>query len=307
MVLGSAARVRRRVRESCRPASPDGRMTLVEHLRELRHRILVSVVAVVVATIVAFVFHTHLLHLLTGPYCRLGPRYHPFNGHRCSLVVTGVTDGLTVTMKLSLWSGLVLSAPVWLYQMWKFVTPGLYRHERRWAIGFVTASVLLFATGCAFAWLALTKGLHFLLGFATGNGLAALLTFSSYLSFVIAMVVVFAVSFEFPLAVVMLNLAGVLSFARLKRWTRGIIFAIFAFAGAATPSGDPISMLLLAVPMTVLYAAALGLAFLHDRREQRRAAASPYAGLSDDEASPLDTPGPIDPADPVEPIESGVG
>jgi len=274
-------------------------MTLVEHLRELRYRILVSAVAVVVGLIVAFVFHAHLLHLLTGPYCHLPAKYHPFNGHRCSLVVTGVTDGLTVTMKLSFWAGLVGTSPIWLYQIWKFVTPGLYRHERRWAVAFVTASVLLFAAGGAFAWLALTKGLHFLLSFATGNGLAALLSFNSYLSFVIAMVVVFAVSFEFPLAVVMLNLVGVLSFARLKRWTRGIIFAIFAFAGAATPSGDPISMLLLAVPMTVLYAGALLLAFVHDRREARRAAASPYAGLSDDEASPLDDP------DPVDPIESG--
>jgi sec-independent protein translocase protein TatC len=300
MVLGSAARMRRRVRESRRPTSPDGRMTLVEHLRELRHRIIVSAIAIILGMIVAFIFHTQLLHLLDRPYCRLPPKLRAFDDGRCHLFAFGVTEGFTVTVKLCLWSGLLLASPVWLWQIWRFVTPGLYRHERRWATGFVTASVGLFALGGLFAWLALTRGLHFLLGFANGGGLTTLLTFSSYLSFVIAMVVVFAVSFEFPLAVVMLNFAGVLSFTRLRKWSRGILFAIFVFAGGATPSGDPITMLALAVPMCLLYGAALGIAFVHDRREERRAANSPYAGLSDDEASPLDDP------DPVDPVESSV-
>lgn len=299
MGLGSAARVRRHRP----PRSPDGRMTLVEHLRELRHRLIVSCVAIVVGMIVAFVLHKQLLHVLTGPYCRLSPKLRPLDDHRCQLFAFGVTEGFTVTVKLCLWSGLVLASPVWLWQLWRFITPGLYRHERRWAIGFVAASVFLFCLGGVFAWLALTRGLHFLLGFANGGGLTTLLTFGSYLSFVIAMVVVFAVSFEFPLAVVMLNLAGIVSFTRLRKWTRGILFAIFVFAGGATPSGDPITMLALAVPMCLLYAAALAIAYVHDKREERRAAASPYAGLSDDEASPLEDPQPVDPSDPV---ESGV-
>lgn len=267
-------------------------MTLVEHLRELRRRILIAGVAIVVGMAVAFAFHARLLHALETPYCRLPARYHPLATptDACPLYVSGITDGFTVTLKLAFWSGLIASSPVWLWQIWGFITPGLYRHERRWAMAFVAASVGLFAMGGAFAWLALTRGLHFLLGFANGNGLAALLTFSSYLSFVIAMVVIFAVSFEFPLVVVMLNLAGVLSFERLRKWTRMIIFGIFAFAGVATPSGDPITMLVLAVPMTALFGIALAVAFVHDRRAARRGDDSPYAGLSDDEASPLDEP-----------------
>lgn len=289
MAIGSAARLRRRP-----SASPDGRMTLVEHLRELRYRIIIAAAAVVVAVIVAFVFHGRILHLLTGPYCALPRQYHQFGKH-CTLVVGGVLDGFTVSMKLSIWTGLVAASPIWLWQLWRFITPGLYRHERRWAISFVAASVGLFCLGGFFAWLVLTRALHFLLGFATGNGLTALLTFDSYLSFVVTMVLVFAVSFELPLVIVLLNLAGVVSYARLKKWSRGIIFAIFVFAGGATPSGDPISMLGLAVPMTVLYGIAVALAYVHDRREARKV--SPYAGLADDEASPIEDSEDLTPED----------
>ena len=261
-------------------------MTLAEHLRELRRRLVISLLAVVAGTIVAFVFHHELLHVLTRPYCGLPQRYR-FVNDKCTLVVTGVLDAFTVTLKLSLYAGLVLSSPIWLWQLWRFITPGLHAHERRYAVTFVASSVALFACGGAVAYLTLAKGLRFLLGFATG-GIAPLLTFDNYLSYVVAIVLVFAVSFEFPLVVVMLNLTNVLSFARLKRWTRGVIFGIFAFAAVATPTQDPFTMLALAVPMTALYGVALGVAFLHDRRVARRGDTSQYAHLRDDELSPLD-------------------
>src|SRR5206468_5447738 len=127
----------------------------------------------------------------------------------------------TVTLKLSLYAGLVLSSPVWLWQVWRFVTPGLHQNERRYAVGFVATSVVLFGMGCVVAYFTLSKGLHFLLSFATG-GLTSLLTFDSYLSYVVALVLVFAVSFEFPLLVIMLNLVNVLSYQRLRKWTRGV-------------------------------------------------------------------------------------
>jgi sec-independent protein translocase protein TatC len=263
-------------------------MPLAEHLRELRRRLFISVLAVAVTTIAAFVFHGHILYVLTRPYCDL-PAHYRYVHDRCSLVVTGVLDPFTVTLRLSLYTGIIAAAPVWLWQLWRFITPGLYQHERRWAIGFVASSLALFVLGGAFAYLTLSKGLRFLLGFATG-GLSSLLTFNSYLSYVLAIVLVFAVSFEFPLLVVMLNLAGVLSYHRLRRWTRGIVFAIFAFAAVATPSQDPFTMLALAVPMTLLYGAAVLVAYVHDRRAARRAAASPYAHLADDELAPLDDP-----------------
>lgn len=261
-------------------------MTLAEHLGELRSRILISLAAVVVGTIVAFAFHHQILDVLTRPYCHL-PKSYRLETDRCTLVVTGVLDAFTVTLKLSLYVGLILSSPVWLWQLWRFVTPGLHQNERRYAIGFVASSVGLFALGTFVAYITLSNGLHFLLSFATG-GLTSLLTFDSYLSYVVAMVLVFSVSFEFPLVVIMLNVVRVLSYAQLRRWTRVVIFSIFVFAAVATPSQDPFTMLALAVPMAMLYGASLAFAFVHDRRVARRGDTSAYAHLGDDELSPLD-------------------
>jgi sec-independent protein translocase protein TatC len=176
---------------------------------------------------------------------------------------------------------------VWTWQLWQFVTPGLYQRERRWALAFVGTSVGLFAAGAVVAYVTLKNGLRFLLGFATG-GIASLLNFNSYLSYVVAMMLVFAVSFEFPLVVVMLNFVGVLTYDRLRRWTRGIIFGIFVFAAVATPSQDPFTMTALALPMCLLFAGALVVARIHDRRAAARDATSTYADLADDELSPLD-------------------
>jgi sec-independent protein translocase protein TatC len=261
-------------------------MSLSDHLSELRHRLLISAVSIIVATIVSFVFHESILHVLTHPYCQLPPSYRAITG-KCTLIVSGVLDPFTITLKLSLYAGLVLSSPIWLYQTWKFITPGLYSHERRYAYVFVAASSFLFLLGGLFAWLTLEKGLRFLLGFATG-GLTSLLSFNSYLSFVTAMILVFAVSFEFPLLVVMLNLVGVLSFQRLRRWTRGTLFGIFVFAAVATPSQDPFTMLALAVPMCVLFGLALVFAYFHDKRKARNAEPSLYEPVSEDEMAAMD-------------------
>ncbi len=262
-------------------------MSLEQHLRELRYRVCVSLAAVVVATILAYVFHRLLMRGLTHPYCSLPDSYRLVHGH-CSLVVTGVLDAFTLTLKLSLYAGVIMSSPVWLYQVWRFITPALYAHERRHALTFVAASVGLFALGGAFAWLTLGKGLHFLLGFARG-GISSLLTFDSYLSFVTAMVLIFAVSFEFPLLVVMLNRVGVISAQRLRSWARAILFGIVVFAAVATPSQDPFTMTALAAPMCVLFGVALLVATVHDRRLERRNAASPYHRLADDEPASLDS------------------
>jgi len=260
-------------------------MTLSEHLYELRNRIVISLIALVVMTIVAYIFHGHLLHWIEQPYCDLPAKDRAF-GEKCQLFASNVLDPFTITLKLSLYSGLIGSSPIWLYQVWKFVTPGLYTHERRYALSFVAASMGLFALGGVFAWLTLARGLRFLLGFANG-GIVSLLSFNSYLSFVVAMVLVFAVSFELPLLVVMLNLVGVLSAQRLRQWTRGIVFGIFVFAAVATPSQDPFTMLALAVPMCLLYGVAFMIATIHDRRAARRGP-SLYPDLSDDELSSID-------------------
>lgn len=264
-------------------------MTLVEHVAELRHRLGISLLAILAATAGAFFIHERVLHALTGPYCDLPASYRLVHD-RCSLVVTGVLDAFTVTLRLSMYIGIIVASPVWLFQIWKFVTPGLYRNERRWALSFVGSSLVLFIAGGVFAWLTLSRGLHFLLSFATG-GISSLLSFNSYLSYVTAMVLVFGVSFELPLLVVLLNLAGVVSYAKLRSWWRGSVFGIFVFAAFVTPSQDPFTMSAMAIPMTGLYFVALFIARWHDRRVARRASESPYAGLADDELSPLDEPG----------------
>jgi sec-independent protein translocase protein TatC len=263
-------------------------MTLAEHLRELRRRLIISALAVIAGTGIAFAFHGWLMKLITKPYCSL-PAHYRFVPTKCTLVVTGVLEPFTVTLKLSLYAGLLLSSPIWLWQIWRFVTPGLYQRERRWAVGFVASSVLLFAGGAVVAYFTMRNGLRFLLGFATG-GISSLLSFNSYLSYVTAMVLVFGVSFELPLMVVLLNLAGVVSYAKLRSWWRGSVFGIFVFAAFVTPSQDPFTMSAMAIPMTMLYFVALFVARWHDRRAARRAAESPYAGLGDDELSPLDEP-----------------
>ena len=275
-----------------RSRHPDeARMTLTEHLRELRRRVIISALAIVVGTAVAFAFHHRLLDVITQPYCDLPAHYRALTD-KCTLVVSGVLDPFTVTLRLSLYAGLMISSPVWLYQVWRFVTPGLYDKERRWALTFVASSVGLFAAGAVVAYVTLQNGLRFLLGFQ-GGGLASLLNFRSYLSYVVAIVLVFAVSFEFPLFIVMLNLAGVLTYDRLRRWTRGIIFGIFAFAAIATPSQDPFTMAALAVPMCVLYGVAVFVARVHDRRAEKRGDRSSYAHLADDELSPIDDDEPV--------------
>ncbi len=253
----------------------------VRHLRELRRRAVIAALAVVVATALAFIFHGTMLHALTRPYCSLPAQDRLLQG-QCTLIVTGVMDAFRLTLKLSLYAGLLLSSPVWLYQLWRFITPGLHRNERRYASWFVGVSLLLFAVGGTFAWETLSRGLRFLLGFATG-GVSPLLSFDSYLSFVTAMVLIFGVSFEFPLLVVMLNLVGVLPAHRLKKWSRFIIFGIVVFAAGATPSQDPFTMLALAAPLALLYGGSLIVAILHDRRKTRDAPAE----LPDDQLSAL--------------------
>jgi sec-independent protein translocase protein TatC len=267
------------------PQPDEARMPLVEHLRELRRRVIISAIAVAVATAVAFGFHGWLLHLVTRPYCGLPSHYRAIRG-RCTLVVSGVLDPFMVTLRLSMYAGLLLASPVWLWQLWRFISPGLHAKERRWAVTFVSSSVALFCGGAVVAYVTLPEGLRFLLHFATG-GLSSLLFFDRYLSFFLAMVFVFAISFEFPLFLILLNLAGIVSYQRLRSSWRAMVFGIFVFAALITPSQDPYTMSALAGPMCLLYLVALLVTRVHDRRAAERADDAPFAHLRDDELSPL--------------------
>ncbi|OHV35186.1 MULTISPECIES: twin-arginine translocase subunit TatC [Pseudofrankia] len=266
----------------------DSRMPLTEHLRELRNRLFKSLLAFLAALVVAFVFKNTIMHWLTGPYCDLPAKLRAQQaGANCQLYFFDITGAFMIELKVAAIAAAVLSAPVWLYQLWSFITPGLHQHERRWSLTFVSISLVLFAVGGVFAYLTLETGLRLLLGFG-GEHLVSLLSAEKYLSYVIAMLLIFGISFEVPLLICLLNLAGLVTTKRLRSWRRAEIFLTFVFAAIVTPSQDPFTMLALGLPMILLYEVALFIGWLNDRRKKLRGDTSAYAEFDDDAATPLD-------------------
>jgi sec-independent protein translocase protein TatC len=284
--------------------NPDGTMTLVEHIYELRHRLSIAILAVVVGGILGFLWFQYrpfglpsLGDLLTAPYCSLPEDHRAVLTHdgSCTLLATAPFESFMLQLKVGLSVGAVLTAPVWLYQLWSFITPGLYEKERRYALTFVGTAAMLFVFGAVLAYMVVAKGLEVLLGFGGGQ-ITTALTGDRYFGFILAMLLIFGVSFELPVLVVMLNRAGVVSYAKLRHWTRGIVFGLFVFAAVATPSQDPISMLALAVALTVLFFVALIICRFQDRQRASRRAEEGWEDVPDDEASPLDyKPEPVEP------------
>ncbi|WP_370146328.1 twin-arginine translocase subunit TatC [Kitasatospora sp. GAS206B] len=261
-------------------------MSLGDHLRELRNRLVKSVLAIVVCMIVAAFFKDQLLHFLMKPLPGCLPDGQPRPGvkHCAQVAVIGVTQPFNLTLKVCLLTGLVASVPVWLYQAWAFISPGLHRHERRYSLTFLGLGTPLFLGGVACAYLLLPTTLE-VLGSFTPIGAQQILPVDNYLNIATRMLLVFGLAFEFPLLLVMLNIGGVLTGKRMLGWWRGMVMAITVFAAVATPSADPVSMLALASPIWILYFLAVGFSLLNDRRRRRR---NPDADLSDEEASHLD-------------------
>ncbi|MEU9889121.1 twin-arginine translocase subunit TatC [Sphaerisporangium sp. NPDC051011] len=249
-------------------AAPDseGRMSLMDHLRELRNRLVKAILGLAVGTVIGFVFFDRLWTFMTGPYCRL-PAAHKLNDE-CTLVIQGVFEGFMVNLQVALMFGAVVAAPIWLYQVWAFVTPGLYRNERRYSITFLALAVPLFVAGAALAYFTMDKGLALLLGFAPGN-VIPLISMDQYVGFMMAMLVIFGLSFELPLLMVFLNLIGVLPFKLVSKHQRMVIFLMFVFAAVATPSQDPITMLALAVPMVGMFLIAEVFMYFNDRKKEQ--------------------------------------
>ncbi|HUY05945.1 MAG TPA: twin-arginine translocase subunit TatC [Acidimicrobiales bacterium] len=222
-------------------------MTLVEHLTELRKRLVICVASFVVTATVAWVLYPHILRLLERPYCLSIPK-----GHSCSLVVMGPLDAFGIRLDLAGYGGLILASPVILFQLWRFVTPGLKAHERRYAVAFTLSAIVLFIGGAYVAWLTFPHALSFLHSVG-GPGIVDLFTPSKYLTLIMALMAIFGISFEFPIVLVGLELAHVVTPEQLGNWRRVAIVAIVVFAGVATPSSDPFSMLALALPMLAFY------------------------------------------------------
>ncbi len=261
----------------------DGSMTLIEHVRELRNRLFWASLGLVFGLIVGFIVSQWVFHLLEKPYCQL-PSSINAQG-QCSFLVLGVGDSLVLRLKIALWVGIIVGAPVWLYQLWAFIAPGLHRHERKWAYVFVSIAAPLFATGAVLAYLVVGHSLKFIME-AGVLGQPTQLEVSAYTGFVTSMILLFGGAFEFPLILLMLNFTGVVRARRLLSWWRVVIFLSFAFAAIATPDPGPFGMTLLAACLTVLYFLTVGIAFINDRRKGR--GGEMYAELDDDEISPLD-------------------
>lgn len=253
---------------------PEGRMPVLAHLRELRRRLIVIVLIIMAGAVLGWFLYPHTIEFLKHPYCSVPAkyRYTPSGTNDCALIYHGVLEGFTTRLKVSVISGAVFTAPLWLYQIWAFITPGLRANERKYTLTFIAASTLLFAGGVALAYFVLSKGLRILLEQA-GGGTQALLTVGDYISFVVLMLVVFGSAFEVPLLVVMANFVGVLPASLLRKSRRTAIFLIFLFAAVATPTTDPFTMCAMAVPIVLLYEVAVRIAIVHDRRKARRRAA----------------------------------
>ncbi|WP_030418091.1 twin-arginine translocase subunit TatC [Streptomyces sp. NRRL F-5065] len=270
---------------------PEGRMPLAEHLRELRNRLAKALLAIVAVTIAAAFFYYDIINFFTDPVLSSVGCSKSFaelaaskDAAPCAqITINGLLAPFTLALKVSLMAGVVLASPVWLYQLWAFVAPGLHRHEKKYAYAFVASGVPLFFGGAYFAYRVLPTTAKVLIDF-TPYDVDNLLPLDDLLDLVTRLVIVFGLSFELPLLLVMLNLTGVLSGKRMLGWWRSMIMGITLFAAFATPSTDPLTMLSLAVPIWVLYFAAVGIALLNDRRKRRRDALGP----SDDEASELD-------------------
>lgn len=283
----------------------DGSMTLIEHIRELRSRLFKGALGVLVGLIVGIIFAKQVQNFLNSPYCDMqtAAKGATAGSTSCDFNAQSPVDPFLLQLKIGLYVGLLVASPIWLYQLWAFVAPGLHRRERRYTYAFTAVAVPLFAAGAFLAFFVVSKSLHF---FLNSSEYKINVDLTGYFNFVTGVMLLFGASFEFPLIVLMLNFAGVLSAKRMLGWWRPAIFLMFAFAAIVTPTPDPFGMTALAVAMGVLYFGACAVAFLNDRRRARRD--NIYAGLSDDEISPLETDAepveagePIDAIAPVEP------
>ncbi|MEV6650584.1 twin-arginine translocase subunit TatC [Streptomyces sp. NPDC051219] len=282
---------------------PEGRMPLAEHLRELRNRLAKGLLAIVAITVVAAFFYNDIINLFTKPvldsvgcpssFTELAQQ--PKDTTCAQITINGLLTPFTLALKVSLMAGVVLASPIWLYQLWAFLAPGLHNSEKKYALAFVGAGFPLFLLGGYFAYSVLPTTAKVLIEF-TPFGVDNLLPLDDLLDLVTRMVIVFGLSFELPLLLVLLNFGGVITGRRMLGWWRAMIMGITLFAAIATPSTDPLTMLALAVPIWVLYFAATAISLINDRRRAARDAAGP----ADDEASALDlTPETIGAIEPV--------
>jgi len=263
-------------------------MSLIEHLRELRTRLFKASLAIVIGTVVAWGFYPQIFEILSQPVNVIVEQAQA-NGRDVRLVLGGVADAFILQIKVSVVTSMLVTSPIWIYQLWRFITPGLYRKEKLRAYLFASVATPLFVSGAVLAYIFLPIGLQLLFGF-TPLGVGNYVPVDRYLSFFLRMVLVFGISFLTPLFIVMLNIFDMLEAKAITSRWRLVVLITFAFSAIATPTGDPVNMTLLAAPVLLLISVATFIAWLNDKRRARKRKDDPVLGLSDDEASPEPKP-----------------
>jgi sec-independent protein translocase protein TatC len=270
----------------------DGSMTLMEHLRELRSRLFKACLAILLGLMVGLWFAEPVHEFLNQPYYDTFP-----DGERPSFSAGNPATIFLLRLRIGLYIGLAIAAPFWLYQLWAFIAPGLHRHERKYSYAFAAIAAPLFFGGLILGHFVVGKSMEFLL--ELGEGYQVINDANGYFDFVTGVMLLFAIGFEFPLIMLMLNFTGLISARRMLGWWRIAVFLTFLFGAIVTPTPDPFGMSALAVAMSILYFAAVGVAFLNDKRKGRDKPL--YTGIGDDEVSPLENePDPVSVSGPVE-------
>ena len=247
-------------------SATDARMPLLDHLRELRKRVTFSAVSIIVFSVIGWFFYVPTINFLAKPLCDLSSSG---SMNSCDvLYINGVLGPLNLQIKVSLMIGIVLASPFWLYHLWAFLAPGLHKKEKKWTFIFTSAATPLFGVGAFLAYSILPIAIRVLMGF-TPSSLNNLIKFDDYLDFVTRLILVFGFSFELPLVLIALSLVGILSSRRMLSWWRISLFLIVLFTAAFTPTGDPITMLVLALPLVALYFLAILIAWLIERKRQK--------------------------------------
>jgi sec-independent protein translocase protein TatC len=267
-------------------SSQDARMPLLDHLRELRKRVVRASVAILLASGLGWYFYNSIITTLALPVCDLAEAQRNGDTNCGALYISGVLGPLNLQIKVALLSGVIVAAPFWLYQLWAFIAPGLHRKEKRNSVLFLVSATPFFAAGATLGYLILPIAIKVLFGF-TPNALSNLVRFDDYLDFVMRIILLFGLAFELPIFLITFNLIGFLRGETILRPWRIWVFCIVLFTAAFTPTADPLTMALLAVPLVMLYFAAGGIALLVDKRRDKR------AGKIETESTAIDAPSPI--------------
>jgi sec-independent protein translocase protein TatC len=251
----------------------DARMSLMEHLTELRDRLIKVALAVLVGMAISFALYNQIFDILIGPYediARARPETTLGDGR---LLQVDPLEGFSIRMKLAGYGGIAIAMPVILWQLWRFVTPGLYAHEKRLAIPFMASALSLFVLGASLAYYTLPRALEFLVDIGGTDNFVTAFQPAKYFQLITYMMLAFGIGFEFPILLIFLQMAGVLSVAALRKGRRYAIVGICVLVAVITPSGDPISMLMLSVPMVIFYEVAIIVGRIIERRRAAAAAA----------------------------------